>query len=127
MSYYIFNRSRIQIIKRWELTLPKDPVVFRTRIGMVPDSWEWGGDGSTFVVLIKSEDGKVAELFRQHISNDESDRYWHPVEISLNSYANQRVSLSLQTEPGPAGDVTGDWAIWDRPGIWWETETSLGW
>lgn len=111
----------------FELTLPEDPVVLRTRIAMVPDSWEWGGDGSTFIIHIKPEDGGEEELFRQHISNEENDRYWHPVEIPLSKYTSQKVSLTLQTETGPAGDETGDWAIWDRPGIWWETETPLGW
>jgi hypothetical protein len=111
----------------YQLTLPEDPVILRTRIAMVPDSWEWGGDGSTFVIYIKTEDGVEEELFRQHISNEENDRDWHPVEIRLSKYAGQQVNLTLQTETGPAGDETGDWAIWDRPGIWWETETSLSW
>jgi len=111
----------------YKLNLPEDPTIFRTRIAMVPDSWEWGGDGSTFVIQVKSEDGTVEELFRQHISNEVGDRYWHPVEISLSNFAGQQVNLTLQTESGPAGDETGDWAIWDRPGIWWETETPLGW
>lgn len=111
----------------FELTLPEDPVVLRTRIAMVPDSWEWGGDGSTFVIEVETDEGNVAELFRQHISNEASDRHWHPVEIPLSNYAGQRVSLTLQTEPGPVGSDTGDWAIWDRPGIWWETETPLAW
>lgn len=111
----------------YELTLPEDPVVLRTRIAMVPDSWEWGGDGSTFVIQLKTDDGHVTELLRQHISNEQSDHYWHPIVIPLSNYAGQRVSISLQTESGPAGNDTGDWAIWDRPGIWWETETPLGW
>jgi hypothetical protein len=112
---------------KYELTLPEDPVVLRTRIAMVPDSWEWGGDGSTFVIHVKSETGVQEELLRQHISNEVNDRHWHPVEIPLRKYAGQEVILSLITETGPAGDETGDWAIWDRPGIWWETETPLGW
>ncbi len=111
----------------YELTLPEDPTIFRTRIAMVPDSWEWGGDGSTFVLKVKSEDGVEEELFRQHISNELVDRYWHPLEIPLSNYAGQHVSLTLQTESGPTGNDTGDWAIWDRPGIWWETETPLSW
>jgi len=111
----------------YDLYLPEDPTVFRTRIAMVPDSWEWGGDGSTFVIQLRSEDGNMNELLRQHISNELAERYWHPVEIPLGNYAGQRVSLTLQTESGPVGSDTGDWAIWDRPGIWWETETPFSW
>lgn len=111
----------------YELTLPEDPVVLRTRIAMVPDSWEWGGDGSTFVIEVETNGGNVTELFRQHISNEAVDQYWHPVEIPLSNYAGQEVNLTFQTEPGPVNSDTGDWAIWDRPGIWWETETPLAW
>jgi hypothetical protein len=109
----------------YDLTLPEDPTVFRTRIAMVPDSWEWGGDGSTFVVQIRTEDGNVEELFRHYVSNDLSDRYWHPVHIPLGQYVGQEVSISLQTEIGPNGNDVGDWAIWDKPVIWWETEAPI--
>jgi hypothetical protein len=109
----------------YDLSLPEDPTVFRTRIAMVPDSWEWGGDGSTFVVLIRTEDGNVEELFRQHVSNDLSDRYWHSVSIPLGKYAGQEASIILQTEIGSNGNDTGDWAIWDKPVIWWETEAPV--
>jgi hypothetical protein len=109
----------------YDLTLPEDPTIFRTRIAMVPDSWEWGGDGSTFVVQIRTADGNIKELFRQHVSNDPSDRYWHPVRIPLGDYVGQEVSISLLTEIGPNGNDIGDWAIWDKPVIWWETEAPI--
>ena len=41
-------------------------------------------------------------------------------EVSLAAYAGQRVRLTLRTESGPAGDVTGDWAGWERPRLIWQ-------
>lgn len=109
----------------YELALPEEPTVFQTRIAMVPDSWEWGGDGSTFVVLVETNDSDQEELFRQYISNEPNDRHWHLVEVPLGNYAGQEITLTLLTDPGPAGSEMGDWAIWDRPAVWWETGMSF--
>ncbi|HLF27208.1 MAG TPA: glycosyltransferase family 39 protein [Anaerolineae bacterium] len=101
----------------YHLALPSEPVEFRSRIALAPESWEWGGDGSTFALRLEEALGHQANLFEQYLSNAETDRRWYDVRVPLNQYAGQAVTLTLVTDPGPAGDTTGDWAGWDTPRI----------
>lgn len=101
----------------YQLALPDEPVELRSRIVMAPESWAWGGDGSTFIIQIETESGDRNILYEQHISNDESDQHWHDVRVALDEYAGQTISLTLLTDPGPGGDTTGDWAGWDSPRV----------
>ncbi len=104
----------------FNLSLPDEPMMFRSRIALAPDSWEWGGDGVTFILRIQDESGNIAELFRDHVGNNPEDHKWHNVLVPLGEYAGQSVILSLITESGPAGDGTGDWAGWESPRIMWD-------
>lgn len=104
----------------YQLNLPDQPVSLQTRLAMHPESWYWGGDGATFIVTIQPEGSAPVELLRQHVGNSEADQTWHPVSVSLAAYAGQPVTLTLQTEVGPAGDGTGDWAGWETPRLFWE-------
>ena len=99
------------------LELPEEATVFHFRNALAPESWDWGGDGVTFVATITRDDGAPVEIFRQHISNAAGDRNWHPAEIPLSSYAGETITLTLSTENGPRGDGTGDWAGWGAPRI----------
>lgn len=105
----------------FQLELPPEPVALDTHVGMFADSWEWGGDGSTFVVYLTDAEGNTNEVWRKHVSNEPADRYWHPLEISLSEYGGQTVTLTLETEPGPQGSETGDWALWRWPRIVWQS------
>jgi hypothetical protein len=104
----------------YSLILPDDPVQFSTRLALAPETWTWGGDGATFVVSVETDSGKIIELFRHHLYNDDSGRDWYDVTIPLEKYRGQNVTLSLSTENGPVGDGTGDWAGWEYPRIVWE-------
>jgi mannosyltransferase len=106
----------------FDLHLPAKPVALSFRVANDPQSWEWGGDGTTFVVRLTPMGEEPVELYRHHISNDPDDRDWHAAFISLADYAGQPVRLTLATEGGPQGDITGDWAGWHRPKIVWQTE-----
>ena len=99
----------------WQVALPETPTALSFRAAMDPNSWDWGGDGSTFVVQIETDAVPSQELYRRHISNEESDRQWHDELVSLAKYAGQTVRLTLRTEPGPRDDFTGDWAGWGQP------------
>lgn len=99
----------------FDLTLPETPVTFASRIALAPESWEWGGDGVTFVLRLETAEGETVELFRQYIENTPDNQRWHDVSIPLSDYAGQTVTLILTTEAGPAGDSTGDWAGWETP------------
>src|SRR5690606_21134301 len=99
--------------------LPAQPVTLDTRLALDPQSWEWGGDGVTFVVTVSPEEGPVEELMRRHIDASPEHRDWHNVSLSLEDYAGRQITLTLATETGPAGDGTGDWAGWDEPRLLW--------
>jgi hypothetical protein len=99
------------------IDVPEEPSIFRFRNALAPESWDWGGDGVTFSVMIQNEDGSASEIYRRHISNDAADRDWHAAEISLADYAGQTIVLTLATDSGPGGDGTGDWAGWGAPKI----------
>jgi hypothetical protein len=101
----------------YTVTLPSKPALLHFRVGMASHSWDWGGDGSTFVVRVKTESGETETLYERHVSNEAQDRYWHPAEVSLAPFAGQEIVLTLETTPGPNQDTTGDWALWDSPRI----------
>ena len=50
------------------------------------------------------------------------DRAWHDVEVPLRQYAGQTITLTLETDPGPKGDTTGDWAGWESPRVVYAVE-----
>jgi hypothetical protein len=99
----------------WQIALPERPTALSFRAAMDPNSWDWGGDGSTFVVRIETDTESPRDLYRRHISNEDGDRQWHNELVSLEDYAGQTVRLTLLTEPGPTNDFTGDWAGWGQP------------
>lgn len=104
----------------YSLTLPQEPTALSFRFAMAPESWAWGGDGSTFVVQLQPEGAAVTELFRHHIDNSPVNRRWHEAIIPLADYAGQTVTLTLTTKAGSAEDSTGDWAGWETPRLIWQ-------
>jgi hypothetical protein len=103
----------------YRLSLPLEPVALHSRVALAPDSWQWGGDGCTFVVTVTTGDGATMELYRYHVTKDPVDQKWHEVFIPLDRYAGQAIHLTLATETGPAGDGTADWAGWETPRLMW--------
>jgi hypothetical protein len=101
----------------FRLQLPDEPAQFATRIAMFPESWNWGGDGARFSVNVQGEPDQSAKVYERYVSNAQPDQTWHEVDISLAAYAGQSITLTLETDPGPNGDTTGDWAGWDSPRI----------
>jgi mannosyltransferase len=104
----------------FSLALPGDPVVFRSRVGLDPQSRSWGGDGVTFVLRVEDARGDSHELYRQHLANEPAAYGWHDVEVPLAAYAGQSVTLTLAAEAGPAGHSEGDWAGWASPRLIWQ-------
>lgn len=103
----------------FDVSLPETPTSLTFRMALAPESWGWGGDGSTFVAKVQTAGGLPKTIYRQHISNDLSDQKWHEGRVSLADYAGQSIIITLATETGPAGDATGDWAGWETPRIIW--------
>ncbi len=103
----------------FDITLPTDPTRLYTRIAMAPDSWEWGGDGSEFVVEILNDGDSWTPLFQQYVDNEDENRRWQEVSIPLTQYAGQSTRLRLRSTAGPNADSTGDWAVWELPRLFW--------
>ena len=99
------------------VTLPPEPAALSFRVGLDPQSWEWGGDGVTFVVTAQAAGEPAQELYRRHVGRNEDGRGWHAAEVSLAEWAGRPVTITLSTEEGPAGDGTADWAGWDAPRV----------
>jgi len=62
------------------------------------------GDGATFAISVNG-----TRLFRRHHPRGTG---WQEGELDFTSYAGKTVTLRLITEPGPAGNITCDWAYW---------------
>jgi hypothetical protein len=103
------------------LNLPPEQTRFVSRVAMAPESWAWGGDGSRFKLSVQLADGGRSTVFDQYVSNTLSDQDWHAVDVSLAAYAGQTITLTLETDAGPNGDTTGDWAGWDSPRVVYAT------
>jgi hypothetical protein len=103
----------------YQVALPEEAVEFLFSVAMAPESWDWGGDGSTFTVRLRDPHGEEHVLFSRHVSNAPEDHQWHSACIDLAPFAGQDVVITLTTGPGPQGDFTGDWAGWGDPRIVW--------
>ena len=76
------------------VTLPPEPAALRFRVALDPQSWEWGGDGVTFVVTAQAAGEPARELYRRHLGRDEAGRGWHAAELSLAEWAGRAVTLT---------------------------------
>jgi hypothetical protein len=91
----------------WRVTVPADAPVLVFWMGTDPLARDLDGDGVTFRVAVDGVD-----TFGHHLSAEEAQQGWWPAEVDLQSWMGQEVNLTLETDPGPAGDGQGDWAGW---------------
>jgi len=89
------------------VTLPVTPTALVFWVGMDPAAWERLGDGAVYRVRVN---GEVA--FDRALTATEARQGWWPGQVDLGLWAGQTVRLTLETDPGPAGDAQGDWAGW---------------
>ncbi len=95
--------------------LPDEPTFLWLSPALDPQSWDWGGDGVTFLVKVR-RGGVEDTLWRRHVSPQvPSDRDWLQALVPLDAYRGQEVELVLVTDPGPAGDSSADRAGWGMP------------
>jgi tetratricopeptide (TPR) repeat protein len=88
-------------------------------IGLSQQVWQLGmGDGVQFDIQLDTGENLV-NVFSEYIDpkNIPADRQWHYHELDLSSWAGQTVTITLATDPGPAGDLRYDWAGWEDPCI----------
>jgi 4-amino-4-deoxy-L-arabinose transferase-like glycosyltransferase len=107
----------------YRLQLPNDQTMFVSRIAMAPESWTWGGDGARFEIHVADETGQTSTVFDQLVTNQPADQMWHDVRVPLTAFAGKTITLTLETDPGPQGDTTGDWAGWETPRITYAAAT----
>lgn len=95
----------------YRLALPLEPTALCFEITIDPRALHWPGDSVSWKVMINDE-----QIFLEYIDRLTASR-WLPRSIDLTPWAGQEVALSLATEAGPAGNTTGDWALWGTPQI----------
>jgi Bacterial membrane protein YfhO len=94
---------------RFRLRIPKEHAALNFAIALDPAVWKPEfGDGVTFEIFATP----VQTLFTRAIDpkNKPEDRKWHPADIDLSSFRDQRVLLTLNTLP--EGSNAFDWAGW---------------
>ncbi len=69
-------------------------------------------DGVSFVVRLR-RDGVEREVFRRHLNPRAvpADRTWFDAAVPLTEQPGD-ATIVITSAPGPAGDTSGDWALW---------------
>lgn len=104
----------------YPLTMPDIPagsiLQLEFSLGMLPDSWSQAGDGVNFAVDLRTT-SQTVEIYSAYIDpkHNPQDRLWHQAQVDLSAYAGQKVTLTLRTDGGEAGDLQFDWACWGEP------------
>jgi tetratricopeptide (TPR) repeat protein len=99
------------------LPFQNSTLMFSTSLS--PEVWHLGlGDGVQFDIYINSGNTKW-HIFSEYIDpkNIPDDRRWHDHAIDLSPWANQPVTITYATGPGPNNDNRFDWAGWGEPRI----------
>jgi hypothetical protein len=97
------------------LTVPAERSLLWLSPALDPQAWEWGGDGVTFAVKVRTAEGEQTLWSRHLTPADVADRDWQQAFIALDDYRGQAVELVLITAPGSAGNDAGDRAGWGMP------------
>lgn len=72
------------------------------------------GDGVGFHVRLTDKTGQNFDLFNKYINPESNfaERKWMDQTIDLTPWKGEDVILSFETDPGPKGDNSNDWAHW---------------
>ncbi len=94
----------------------KENTILAVSLGMSPKMWEKDGDGVKFTVSVKKEGSPPLPVFVKMIDpcRKKEDRKWTDVEISL-PVNGESIGIIFETEQGPLGDRSYDWAYWGDP------------
>jgi hypothetical protein len=88
------------------IALPADPCELTCFVG-IRDGGD-KSDGVDFSVLATGPDGKRVALAK--VRGEQGA--WRELHADLSAWANQRVTLRLVADVGPADNSTADWAAW---------------
>jgi len=95
-----------------DLFISPDQPALSFVVGLDPVAREWNSDGATFRVWVTPAGGTrqlAAELPVDHAT---ALRGWVPGWANLTPWAGQKVTLALESHPGPADDLNDDWYGW---------------
>ncbi len=99
----------------FDIQLPADkPARFDAGVGLRTKHAEENSDGVTFRVTVRDREGRSDALAASRHSKRTIPE---PVRVDLAALRGRSVTVRLETDPGPAGSVSFDWALWTRPRI----------
>lgn len=88
-------------------------------LALKPEVWDEPGDGVTFEILTRDEQGVETELYSRYIDPKQNleQRVWINDRVDLGDLSGDRVQFVLRTTSGPQGDSSFDWAVWGDPRV----------
>ena len=86
-------------------------------IALNPTAWKEAGDGVTFKILARSENGAESEIYSRYIDpkRDPDQRRWIDERVDLSRFQGQPTQFIFRTDPGPNNNTYFDWSIWGNP------------
>lgn len=97
---------------RFSVDLPKNDRAFLELAVGLRDGVNGRSDGARFLVEVEGE-----PVFDEVWAKSE----WREARISLEKWCGKRVGIVFITTPGPADEVSFDWACWGEPRVRMET------
>lgn len=91
----------------YRVTLPLTPTALIFWMGIDPVVREPKGDGVIYRVEVDGE-----QVFEHPLTPEAARQGWWSGKVDLTAWAGREVRLTLEVDPGPAGDRRGDWAGW---------------
>ena len=80
--------------------------------GLDPVAREWRSDGARLRVWAAPPGGERTLVADLALDAEAARRGWAPGWADLTPRAGQTIALTLETHPGPAGDIADDWYGW---------------
>jgi hypothetical protein len=106
----------------FDLRLPSDrPAHFEAAVGLRSEEASRNSDGVTFRAVARlglqagdAGDAPKAPLF---VERHTKQSVPEPLALDLSRFRGRPITLRLEADPGPAGNVSFDWALWTRPRV----------
>ncbi len=106
----------------WPIILPESQTIhLQTAIGLSPEVWrkQLSTDGVMFYLYVDTKNNDTLSVFSEQVvpSMLEENEAFTPISIDLSPYAGQSITIRMETDPGPAGEYSNDYAGWIKPTI----------
>lgn len=93
-------------------TVQPDRPVLSFLLGLDPAARGWGSDGATFRVWVQPSNGPRTRAYEYTIDATAAQQGWVPGSADLSQWKGQSITLTIETDGGPAGNTTADWYGW---------------